>query len=66
MLYLQKHAEEMFWLERRIQFLKTLNDLINIDARPEEAELIAKQFEKVKEPSDLIKRLKEIYGKDAR
>lgn len=64
MLYLQKHAEEMFWLQRRIQFLTTLNDLIDADARPEEAELIASQYAKVKEPSDLIARLKDIYGKD--
>lgn len=64
MLYLQKHAEEMFWLQRRIQFLTTLNDLIDADARPDEAELIANQYSKVKEPSDLIARLKEIYGKD--
>ena len=64
MIYLQKHAEEMFWLQRRIQFLNTLNDLIDADARPEEAELIANQYAKVKEPSDLIARLKEIYGRD--
>ncbi len=64
MIYLQKHAEETFWLQRRIHFLQTLDRLLDADATPEEADALARQYSKVENPSDLINRLKDIYGKE--
>lgn len=64
MVYLQKHSEEIYWLNRRIQFLKVLDELIDQDVTAEEAKHIARQFVKVENPIDLVARLKEIYGED--
>ena len=64
MIHLQKHAQEIFWLQRRIQFLEALDKLLELDVTAEEATVFAKQFSKVENPTDLVKRLKEIYGED--
>ncbi len=64
MIHLQKHAQEIFWLQRRIQFLEALDNLLEMDVTADEATVFAKQFSKVENPSDLVKRLKEIYGED--
>ncbi len=64
MIHLQKHAQEIFWLQRRIQFLEALDKLLEMDVTAEEATVFAKQFSKVENPTDLVKRLKEIYGED--
>jgi hypothetical protein len=64
MIQLQKHAQEIFWLQRRIQFLEALDKLLELDVTAEEATVFAKQFSKVENPTDLVKRLKEIYGED--
>ena len=64
MIFLQKHAEEMFWLQRRIQLLETMHELVTIDASEAQINLVAKQFSKVENPSNLVDRLKEIYGSD--
>jgi hypothetical protein len=64
MVHLQKHAEEMFWLQRRIKFLQTLDCLLENDASAEDADHIASQYSKVENPKDLVDRLKDIYGKD--
>jgi hypothetical protein len=64
MIHLQKHAQEIFWLQRRIQFLEALDKLLEIDVSPDEAQQFAKQYSKVENPSDLINLLKEIYGED--
>ena len=64
MIHLQKHAQEIFWLQRRIQFLEALDNLLEMDVTAEEATVFAKQFSKVENPTDLVKRLKEIYGED--
>ena len=69
-MIIPKHAEEVFWLEQRMLFLKKLNDLLiaSPDASDEDlkknAEDIAKDFKKIEEPQDLIQRLKEVYGKE--
>ncbi len=62
MIHLQKHAQEIFWLHRRIQFLEALDKLLEMDVTAEEATVFAKQFSKVENPTDLVKRLKDIYG----
>ena len=64
MIHLQKHAQEIFWLQRRIQFLEALDKLLELDVNDDEATVFAKQFSKVENPTDLVKRLKEIYGED--
>ena len=64
MLFLHKHAEEAFVLQRRLQFLELLDALLETDASAEDAEKIAAQFRKVENPADVVARLKEIYGKD--
>jgi len=64
MIHLQKHAEELFWLQRRIHFLTALNELLIEDASIEEVHSVVSQYSKVENPIDLVNRLKEIYGKD--
>lgn len=64
MIHLQKYAQEIFWLQRRIQFLEALDNLLEMDVTAEEATVFAKQFSKVENPTDLVKRLKEIYGEE--
>jgi hypothetical protein len=64
MVILQKHAEELFWLQRRMTFLQILNELITAENTLEEAEKIAFEFRKVENASDLVDRLKELYGDD--
>lgn len=62
MVLLNKHAQEIFWIQRRLKFLLELDQLLEIDATPEEASKLADQFRNVEHPSDLVDRLKEIYG----
>ena len=64
MILIEKHAQEIFWLNRRIEFLTKLNELLDIDETAEVAESYARQFAKVENPKDLIERLKEIYGRE--
>ena len=64
MVFLEKHNEEIFWLKRRIKLLELLDKMIDEDEEPEKISFYAKQFEKVKEPQDLVDRLKDIYGDD--
>lgn len=63
MVFIQKHSEEIYWLNRRILFLKMLDGLLDRDASEEELSNAASQFKKVENPSDLVDRLHEIYGK---
>jgi hypothetical protein len=68
MVLIEKHAQEVFWLRRRIDFLEKMNELLDEDEHLYEvklnAEQIATQYKKVENPEDVIKRLKEIYGRD--
>jgi hypothetical protein len=64
MMFLQKYAEETFWLQRRLLFLETLNKMLEADVDPRDAERVAEEFKKVENPVDVVARLKEIYGKD--
>ena len=63
MVYLQKHSEEIYWLNRRIIFLKMLDDMLKKEATHDEFIEAAIQFKKIENPSDIVERLKEIYGK---
>jgi hypothetical protein len=62
MVYIQKHAEELFWLQRRYTFIRMLDELLNEDASVDKALEAEEQFSKVKNPNDLVDRLREIYG----
>jgi hypothetical protein len=64
MVFLHKHAEEAFWLQRRLLFLETLDRMIEADTHVADAERVAEEFKKVETPADVVVRLKEIYGKD--
>lgn len=63
MAFLQNHSEEIYWLQRRVFFLKLLDELLDREADAEEFSDVAGQFRKVENPSDLVERLKDIYGK---
>ena len=52
MVFIQKHSEELFWLERRIQWIKRLDSLLEADADVDETLSVASQFKKVESPND--------------
>jgi hypothetical protein len=61
MLPIEKHAEETFWLKRRIQYLEQIQ-LLSKRTYPET--LIAKltpHYSKVETPRHLVERLEEVY-----
>ena len=64
MVLIQKHSEELFWLERRIQWIKRLDSLLEADADVDETIALASQFKKVESPNDLVNRLRDVYGSD--
>jgi hypothetical protein len=64
MAFLQKHSEEIYWLQRRIIFLKLMDELLDKEADVDEFFDVASQFKKVEHPIDLIARLKDIYGEE--
>jgi hypothetical protein len=64
MVLIQEHSEEIYWLTRRIAFLKSLDRIIDENEPLRSAEAIAREFRKVENPSDLVDRLREIYGSD--
>lgn len=68
MVTLQQYSEEIFWLQRRIKLLEMLDELLDDDVydAEEKVAVITKQFEKVKDPADVVDRLKDIYGKKLR
>ena len=64
MAFLQKHSEEIYWLQRRIIFLKLMDELLDKEADVDVFSDVASQFKKVENPIDLIARLKDIYGEE--
>ena len=64
MVFIQKHSEELFWLERRIQWIKRLDSLLEADADVDETFAVASQFKKVESPNDLVNCLRDVYGSD--
>ena len=64
MAFLQKHSEEIYWLQRRIIFLKLMDELLDKEADVDEFSDVASQFKKVENQIDLIARLKDIYGEE--
>ena len=61
MVFIDNHSKEIYLLQRRIKFLKMLDELIERDAGPDEAVSIASQFQNVERPLDLINSIKSIY-----
>ena len=61
MVFIQKHSEELFWLERRIEWIKRLDEA---NADVDETIAVASQFKKVESPNDLVNRLRDVYGND--
>ena len=64
MMLIEQHSQERFWLLRRVNFLERMNQLLEEDRNPEDATNLAKSYKKVENPSDLLDRLHEIYGKN--
>jgi hypothetical protein len=62
MIYSEKHAEELFWIKRRVLFLESLAEMNDNNFDSREAEEMGKNFKKVETPYHLVSRLKEIYG----
>jgi pyruvate formate-lyase activating enzyme-like uncharacterized protein len=63
MVYCNEHSQEIYWLKRRIKLLEELDQVIDKDDADELALQIAEQFRKVERASDVIDRLRDIYGK---
>ena len=61
MVFIDNHSKEIHLLQRRIKFLKMLDELIERDAGPGEAVSIASQFKEVERPQDLISGIRSIY-----
>jgi hypothetical protein len=64
MIQFENYDLEILWLKRRIFFIEKLNKLYTDDADAAEMAELGKEFSKVEKPSDLVARLKEIYGED--
>jgi hypothetical protein len=64
MVFIDKHSQEIYWLTRKIDFLKRLDLIVHDDPNADEALFISSKYKKVENPSDLIDRLKDIYGDD--
>lgn len=69
MITVEQYAQEIFWLKRRIKLLERLDDILNddydeIDEKQKKVDLYAKLYDKVRNPKDLVNRLREIYGKE--
>ena len=63
-MLVEQHSQERFWLLRRVNFLERLDQLLEEDRDAEDALNLAKSFKKVENPSDILTRLQEIYGKE--
>lgn len=64
MIYFEQADLEILWLKRRIFFIEQLNQLYLDDDDVAEMSELGKTFRQVEKPSDLVARLKEIYGED--
>jgi hypothetical protein len=64
MIKSHKHSKELYWLERRIAFVKAINELTAYNADVYEMTALAYDFREVESPSDLVQRLRDIYGND--
>ena len=61
MLPLEQHAEEIFWLKRRIKYLETLHSFINQSPDDDVIAKTERQYAKIATPKDLISRIEEVY-----
>ena len=62
MVHMERHARELFWLERRIQVLKDI-DRYRCGKWPS-SRVFPGEYDSVSQPTGLMDRLKEIYGDD--
>ncbi len=62
MIHSDEHAQEVFWIKRRLSFLDSLDELVQGGGDSKDAEYLGTQFKKVETAKDLVERLKEIYG----
>ena len=69
-MYIHKHNEEAHLLRRRLDLLDLLDDVVRSNLHEEqlfgqtEVQKLSDNFKSVKEPVDLVKGLKKIYGVD--
>ena len=63
-MLVEQHSQERFWLLRRVNFLERMNLLLEEDRDADDALNLVKSFKKVENPSDILARLQEIYGKE--
>lgn len=65
MIPLEKYAEEIFWLKRRITYLERVHDLSRKMFYPETMiDELLPHYSKVATPRNLVERLKEVYEGD--
>lgn len=64
MIHSDEHAQEIFWIQRRLLFLESLDDVVKSGGDSRDAEDLGTYFKKVETVQDLVERLKEIYGDD--
>lgn len=62
MVLSQQHSEEIFWLKRRLQFLFEIDQLQRRGATTDDIMAVVDEFRKVEKTSDLVQRLRDIYG----
>ena len=62
MVFIDKHSQEIYWLKRRIDFLKRLDAILNDEDRSTHGIHIDTQYETVDQPFKVVDRLKDIYG----
>jgi hypothetical protein len=69
-MYIHKHNEEAHLLRRRLELLDLLDDVVHNHLHEEglfgevEMRKLTDNFKSVKEPTDLVKGLRKIYGAD--
>jgi hypothetical protein len=61
MIPIETHAEEIFWLKRRIQYLEAIHGFINQSPDDDVIAKTERQYAKVATPQDLIERIEAVY-----
>lgn len=62
MVHNELYAQEIFWLNRRIEFLQCFDEILQNSGNPDQDGLaLSMEFAKVKNPDDLFDVISEIY-----
>ena len=64
MAYIPKYRKELFWLERRVHWIKLLDSLFEADADEGVTFSAPSHYKEVESPNDLVNRLRDVYGMD--